>query len=315
VDKAKEQFSTMDRNMKTSAAILMLGLTGLAGPALADPGISSADNPQPAIASVGVYAQHAGGKIVYHYRVTNKSQQNITAVSIGRDNQNDTNPGNDINELHDLPLGWNPKLGIPTTSANSPTGWRVSVIAPEEDTPHAIAWEIMNVHSPKILTGQTVSKMSIALDHPDNNYLSGHALITYDDGNPLDITVPLERLDITPPSLTVILSPDTLAAQNDKLVAIKASFIVRDDYDRLPEVKLESITANEPLGASDISDASIGLDDRYFKFLAESKSPAGRIYTVSYSATDASGNQSIASATVAVTKPVAAPTPAFGPHD
>jgi hypothetical protein len=46
---------------------------------------------------------------------------------------------------------------------------------------------------------------------------------------------------------------------------------------------------------------SLGLDDRYFKFLAESKSTSGRIYTVIYSATDASGNQALASATVRVT--------------
>lgn len=289
--------------MKLSAAILILGLTSLAGPAFADAGISSADNPQPAAASVGVYAQHSGGKIVYHYRVTNNSQQNITAVSIGRDNQNDANPDNDINELLALPAGWNSKLGIPSTSANSPTGWRVSVIAPEENEDHAIAWETMNERSPKILTGQTVNKMSISLDNPDNNYLSGHALVTYADGNPINLTVPLNRLDITPPSLTVILIPDTLMPQNDKFVAIKASFIVKDDYDRLPEIKLESITANEPLGTSDIRDASIGLDDRYFKVLAESKSTSRRIYTVTYSATDASGNQSIASASVTVTAP------------
>jgi hypothetical protein len=105
------------------------------------------------------------------------------------------------------------------------------------------------------------------------------------------------------------------------------SFTIKDDYDRMPEIKLESITANEPLEANDIRDASFGLDDRYFKFRAESKSTAGRIYTVTYSATDASGNQTTASATVTVTaattapvtKPVAAPapvtTPAAAPHE
>lgn len=293
----------------------MLGLTSLVIPAFADTEISSAGNTNPVAVSVGVYAQHSGGKIIYHYRVTNKSQQNITAVSIGLDNRNDTNLGNDINELLDLPSGWNAKLGIPSTSSNSPTGWRVSVIAPEDNATHAIAWETMNDHSPKILAGQTINKMSIALDNPDNNYQSGHALVTFDDGNPVNLTVPLDRLDITPPSLTVILSPDTIVSQNDKFVAIKASFIVKDDYDRLPEIRLISITANEPLGANDIRDASIGLDDRYFKFLAESKNTSGRIYTVTYSATDASGNQSLASATVTVTTPVAEPAPASEPHD
>jgi hypothetical protein len=301
--------------MKSSKAILMFGLTSLVIPAFADTGISSAGNTQPVQVSVGVYAQHSVGKIVYHYRVTNKSQQDITAVTIGRDNQNDANPDNDVNELLDLPSGWSSKLGIPSTSSSSPTGWRVSVIAPEDTATHAIAWEVLNDHSPRIRTGQVVSKMSIALDNPDSSYLNSHALVTYDDGGPVTIAVPLERLDITPPSLTVILSPDTIEPQNDKYMAIKASFILKDDFDRLPEIKLVSITANEPLEANDIQDVSIGLDDRYFKFLAESKNTFGRVYTVTYSATDASGNQTLASATVTVTAPVSKPTPSTEPFN
>jgi len=301
--------------MKSTKTILVLGLTSLAIPAFADTVITSTGNSQPAEVSVGVYAQHYAGKIVYHYRVTNKSQQDITAVTIGRDNKNDINPDNDINELLGLPAGWNPKLGIPSTSSNLPTGWRVSVIAPEENATHSIAWEIMNDHSPKIRTGQVVNKMSIALDNPDNNYLSGHAVVTFDDGNPVNITVPLERLDTTPPSFTVILSPDTLVPQNDKYAAIKASFILKDDFDRMPEIRLISVTANEPLGANDIHDVGIGLDDRYFRFLAESKNTYGRVYTVTYSATDASGNQSTASATVTVTAPAAEPMSATEPNN
>lgn len=290
--------------MKQSKAILMLAVTGLTSLAFASQACASN------AVVVGVYARHSGGKIAYHYRVTNNSQQNITAVTIGRDDQNDGNPNNDVNELLDLPSGWNVKLGIPSTSSNSPTGWRVSMIAPEENVAHAIAWEAINDHSPRILTGQTVDKMSVSLDKADNSYLSGHALVTFSDGNPINLTVPIVRLDTTPPSLMVILSPDTLVSQSNKLVAIKASFILKDDYDRMPEIKLESITANEFLEPNDIRDASYGLDDRYFKLLAASKSMGGRIYTVTYSATDASGNQRIASATVTVTTSAAAP--AFG---
>ena len=292
----KDQFSTTGIIMKPSTAILMLGLTGMAGHAIADVGITSA---QPSDAIVGAFARHTAGKFVYHYLVTNKSQQNIIGVTIGRDNQNDANPDNDINELLDLPAGWNDKLGIPSTSYNSPTGWRASVIAPEEDATHAIAWETLNDRSPQIRTGHTENRMSISLDYPDDSYLSGHALVTFAD-NPVSLTVPIRRLDTNPPDLTVILNPDTLAPENDKFVAVKASFIVKDDYDRLPDIKLESITANEPLGVNDIRDASLGLDDRYFKLLAGSNSEYGRIYTVTYSATDASGNQSMASATVTV---------------
>ena len=303
--------------MKQSMAILMFRLTGLASLAFASGGIAMADNTQAAV-TVGVYAQHSGGKIAYHYRVVNNSQRNITAVSIGRDNQNDGNPDNDVNELLELPSGWNAKLGIPSTSANSPTGWRVSVIAPEENETHAIAWETMNDRSPKLVAGQTVNKMSISLDKADNNYLTGHALVTYTDGDPINLTVPIERLDHTPPDFTVNLSPNTILPQSNKLVAINASFTTKDNYDNMPEIKLESITANEPLGADDIRDASFGLDDRYFKLRAESKRTAGRIYTVTYSATDASGNQTISSATVTVaaTAPAAAaPVPTAAPHE
>ena len=296
---------------KQSRLISIFRLASLASLICVSGGIARADNNQAAV-TVGVYAQHAGGKIVYHYRVANNSVQNITAVLIGRNNQNDGNPDNDVNELVELPAGLSSKLGIPSTSANSPTGWRVSVIAPEENQTHAIAWEPINDRSPKLVAGQTVNKMSIAVDKADDHYLTGHALITFADGNPVNITVPLKRLDNTPPSLTVTLSPNRSMSQSNKLVAINASFTIKDDYDRTPEIKLESITANEPLSANDIRDASFGLDDRYFKFLAESKNiknAAGRIYTVTYSATDASGNQTLSSATVTVTTSPPVTTP------
>ena len=88
--------------MKPSTAILLLGLTSLASAAFAET-IPASGDARSFDAIVGVYARHSGGKFVYHYRVTNKSQQNIIAVTVGRDNQNDANPNNDINELLDLP--------------------------------------------------------------------------------------------------------------------------------------------------------------------------------------------------------------------
>ncbi len=290
--------------MKRSMASMMYRLTGLAGlvcaaPAYASGDVLMAEDTKPTV-SVGVYAQHAGDKIVYHYRVSNNSSQNINAVTIGRDGQNDSNPNNDVNELSELPSGWNAKLGIPSTSANTPTGWRVSVIAPEQSAAHALVWEPLNERSPKLPAGQTTGKLSIALDRADNHYLSGHAMITFSDGDPINLTVPLDRLDTAPPAFTVILKPDQVAAQNNKLVGINASFIIKGDYDRFPSIKLESITANEFVDVGDIRDANFGLDDRYFKVLAEDKSRTGRVYTVTYSATDASGNQSLASATVSV---------------
>ncbi|MBI3481206.1 MAG: hypothetical protein HY016_12775 [Nitrosomonadales bacterium] len=313
--------------MEQSKPIPMFGLTTLPCLAFAflafpSDSIAKTDSVRPPV-TVGVYAQHAGGKVVYHYRVSNNTQRNITSVSVGRDNQRDENPNNDVNELIELPAGWNAKLGIPSTSAASPTGWRASVIEPEENEAHAIIWETLNDRSPKLVPGQTISKMSVTLERADSNYMTGHAVIAFSEGYPAELTVPINQLDNTPPSLTVNLHPNTLSLQNSKYVTIKAAFILKDDYDHAPEIKLESITANEPLEADDIRDASIGLDDRYIKFRATSKNPSGRIYTVTYSATDASGNQTTASATVTVTSatpasvviPMPATSAVMAPHD
>ena len=305
--------------MKPCRTIQILRLTGLCALAYASVGIVSAE-PPPAV-KVDVFAQHSGGKIVYYYRVFNNSQQDIAAVSVGLDTRNDENPNNDIYELFELPSGWNLKFGIPSTSSSSPTGWRVNVTTPEESNSHAITWEPLNENTPRLLAGQTLAKMSVAVDKADTNYLTGHARVTYTEGNPVNLTVPLERLDNTPPTLTVILNPNIIRSTNNKSVPVKASFTVKDDYDRNPEIKLESITANEPLVPDDIRDASLGADDRYLLLRAEHKIFADRIYTVTYSATDASGNQTTASATVTVTEstttpvatPVAAPAPASAP--
>ena len=276
----------------------MLRLTALAALAYASVGIVMAEQPIPVKADV--FAQHSDGKIVYYYRVFNNSQRDISAVSIGHDTKNDENPSNDIYELYELPSGWNIKFGIPSTSSNSPTGWRVSVTDPEEDNTHAITWEPLNENSPKLIAGQMLGKMSIAVDKADTNYLTGHVRVTFTKGNPESLSVPLKHLDDMPPSLEVILKPAILQSTNNKPVAVHATFAVKDDYDRMPEIKLESITSNEPLEPDDIRDASIGADDRYILLRAQHKFFSDRVYTLTYSATDASGNQTTASATVTV---------------
>ncbi|MFN0139655.1 MAG: VWA domain-containing protein, partial [Pyrinomonadaceae bacterium] len=71
---------------------------------------------------------------------------------------------------------------------------------------------------------------------------------------------------------------------------------------------LVSITANEPVNGkgdgnteSDIEDAEFGTDDRQFSLRAErSGTGSGRVYTITYRATDAAGNSALATATVIV---------------
>ena len=323
--------------MKYCMAIPMHGLSGLAwqnigkifalafGLTFVSFGTSMATE-QTSPAKVGVYAKHVGNKIVYYYRVINKSPLDITAVSIGYDTQNDNDPGNDVWELSELPSGWNPKLGIPAANSNSPMGWRVSMTAPDEESKtHALTWEIANDKSPVLSSGQTLAKMSIALDKADMSHLAGHALVTFSDGAhaavakgapaamangspaaakvpPLNVSVPIDSLDNSPPVLAVTLTPNTVWPPDNKYIPVNVTFATKEDnFDSLPEIKLESITANEPLEPGDISDASYGLDDRYLRLRSKRNGSTNRIYTVIYSATDASGNQATASATVTVT--------------
>ena len=318
--------------MKQSMAILTHRFAGLAwktvrktfglafGLAFTSVGFSMAAEPAPT-AKVGVYAKHVGNKILYHYRVINNSRQDITAVSIGHDTGNDEEPGNDVWELSELPSGWNIKFGIPSASSNSPMGWRVSTTTPWEDSKtHAITWEIVNDKSPVLSGGQSLARMSIALDKADINYLTGHALVTFSDdssanvakGSPVNLTVPIELLDSSPPTLAVTITPKTIWSPDNKHIPVNAIFTTKaDDYDSLPEIKLESIIANEPLEPDDIRDASYGLDDRYLRLRSKHNGSSDRIYTVTYSATDASGNITTASATVTVPAAV----PAVTPHD
>jgi hypothetical protein len=117
-----------------------------------------------------------------------------------------------------------------------------------------------------------------------------------------------EGFDNTPPSLQVSLSPSTLWPPNHKMIPIAATIAVSDDRDPNPQVELVSITSNEPVNGAgdgntdaDIQGAEVGSDDRKFALRAErSGNGPGRIYTVTYRARDAVGNQTTATATVTV---------------
>lgn len=121
--------------------------------------------------------------------------------------------------------------------------------------------------------------------------------------------------DTAPPVLQLTATPTTLWPPNHEMVEIKPIISVSDNYDRYPDVKLESITSNEPddaLGGGDghtTQDIQItkSWDSEQRKMIDKISLRAeragkgkGRIYTIAYSATDFSGNKSITTATVTV---------------
>lgn len=110
------------------------------------------------------------------------------------------------------------------------------------------------------------------------------------------------RIDSTPPSLQVTASPATLWPPNHKLVGIAVTVSASDDTDPNPRVKLVSITCNDGCNpVQDIAQATVNTDDRVFQLRAErTGAGSGRTYTITYSATDASGNSTAAKTTVVV---------------
>ena len=129
------------------------------------------------------------------------------------------------------------------------------------------------------------------------------------DNSSTDVQV-VTILDATAPRITLTVSPTELWPPNHKMATIRASIAVSDVCDAAPAVRLVSIASNEPdngLGdgdtVDDITGAAFGQDDREFQLRAErSGKGGGRVYTITYEVRDASGNASLAKATVKVPK-------------
>ncbi|MGV8935243.1 MAG: hypothetical protein ACOH1I_11490 [Gallionellaceae bacterium] len=282
---------------------------------------------------VKALAVHYGGTIQYSYQVSNQTRaRSIVSVSIGNRGEqtpDPVNPGNDQPELNIYPVGsyWqrmpdqgdsqNVTLRVGGTYA-SPPGWSADILGYEESSYFSVDWDRQVQIDPGILPGQTLNfGVTIPTNYDprsdytmnDPAYLTGHFTVGFDyssntnegpaSWNYTGIIVPI---DTTPPTLSITLTPSKIWPPNEKMVTIAATINVWDDHDPSPEIKLESITANEVLDSNDVKDAKFFTDDRQFQLKAEreGKNKTGRIYTVSFSATDASGNQAIATATVTV---------------
>ncbi|MHB9100630.1 MAG: hypothetical protein ACYC2E_03840 [Sulfuricella sp.] len=285
--------------------------------------------------TVKALAVHYGGNIQYSYQVSNHTKaRSIVTVNIGDRGKQAPDPVYSANtrpELSVFPVGsyWGP----PTTSGDqrgtslrleglftNPPGWTASILGYEETTNFSVNWDNKTPFDLGILPGQTYN-FSVTVPATNTDplanystlgdlaYLNGHFTVrfahsdaTYEGPAFWAYTGPIVPIDTTPPSLTLSLSPNTLWPPNDKLVSVTAAITVKDNYDPAPEIKLESITASEPLAANDVQGAQFGTDDRQFNLVAKraGTSLAGRTYTVTYSATDASGNKVTASATVTV---------------
>jgi hypothetical protein len=260
---------------------------------------------EPAPVVVKTYGQHIGGNIVYQHQVTNNGTRNVVEISIALDTDQ-LSPNFPYSKAQGqlnvvMPVGLESlDEGINPASVSGPTGWKPEVIQ-IEDSGRYLQWSRPRLPLLPLQPGQTL-RFTVTVPEYFEAYLTGHFSAGYGDGNePWYYNGVMEKLDVTPPTLTVTLTPSTLPP-NGKHVPITATITAKDDYDPSPEIKLESITPSEMTEPGDIRDAHLGTDDRQFMLKAESrgKNKTARFYTVIYSATDASGNKATASATVTV---------------
>jgi len=121
---------------------------------------------------------------------------------------------------------------------------------------------------------------------------------TDDSGNQTMRIQNVRVVDTTPPELDVALDPDALWPPNHKLRTIEATIEVTDVCDPNPIVQLEQIQSDEPddgtgdgATTDDIQGAALGTDDREFDLRSERQGNGdGRVYSVTYQASDASEN-------------------------
>jgi VCBS repeat-containing protein len=129
-------------------------------------------------------------------------------------------------------------------------------------------------------------------------------------GNTSSCVQTITVVDTTPPTIDVSVSPDILWPANHKMVDIIATVTVNDSCDQAPSIVLTSVVSNEPDDAkgngdgntvNDIQGADVGTEDYAFSLRAEAAGGGdGRIYTITYTVTDACGNSATAIVTVIV---------------
>ena len=144
----------------------------------------------------------------------------------------------------------------------------------------------------------------------------GQTIVTFTatdaHGNTSSCQATVTVLDTEAPTITASVTPVELWPANHKMVTIEATVLVTDECDPNPTFVLTSIVSNEPdngLGdgdqANDIQGADYGTPDTSFELRAERAGMlTNRVYTITYTGSDSSGNTSQTQVQVTVPRAV-----------
>jgi hypothetical protein len=140
----------------------------------------------------------------------------------------------------------------------------------------------------------------------------GSTIVTFtavdDHGNSSTCQATVTVVDTSAPTITASVTPTVLHPPNHKMAIIETTVAVTDECDPNPTFVLTSIISNEPdngLGdgdqPNDIQGADYGTADTAFLLRAERAGVLrDRVYTITYTGSDSSGNTSTVSVTVTV---------------
>ncbi|WP_390881327.1 OmpL47-type beta-barrel domain-containing protein [Bacillus bingmayongensis] len=193
---------------------------------------------------------------------------------------------------------------VPVTTDNAPTGWvnkdvTVDLTATDNDGGSGVASTYYQLDN-----GSTQSGNEIKISD------EGVHTLTYwsvdNAGNTEQFHTKTIKLDKTAPVLNISLDKTTIWPPNHKMVPITATINASDDTSGINSVVLTSITSNETLQSDDIQNANYnkpisGSTDSFELRANRLGSGNGRIYTVTYTAMDNTGN--VTTKTVTVTVP------------
>ncbi len=119
-----------------------------------------------------------------------------------------------------------------------------------------------------------------------------------------DAEVTITVQDTTPPEVSVSVSKDSLKPLNHEMVDVGFTLDISDICDPEPDVSIE-VTSDEPTatapeagGTKHAPDADITADGRVLLRAERSKSGDGRVYVITLTATDESGNSASSSVSV-----------------
>ncbi|MBT2618459.1 glycine rich domain-containing protein [Bacillus sp. ISL-78] len=192
---------------------------------------------------------------------------------------------------------------VPVTTDNAPTDWvnkdvTVDLTATDNDGGSGVASTYYQLDN-----GSTQSGNAIKISD------EGVHTLTYwsvdNAGNTEQFNTKTIKLDKTAPVLNISLDKTTIWPPNHKMVPITATINASDGTSEINSVVLTSITSNETLQSDDIQNSNynkpISGSTDSFELRADRLGRGnGRIYTVTYTAMDNTGNVTTKTATVTV---------------